>query len=106
MTTTITKPTMLEALEHDEAERAHKLVDGALKRSGLSKAELRAALPAGFGKVAYRHDHPSTWPAETAHDRALIAVGRLLLRLRNELFVPLESLTEPSALAILTELLT
>jgi len=97
--------TTVEALEHDQAALAHKLVDGAMRHCGLTKAELRAALPAGFGKAAYNHDHPSMWASETPRDHAVNAVGRLLLRLHHELALPLESVQGPSALSIASELL-
>ena len=96
--------TTLEALEHDEAERAQALVNGALKRNGLTRAELRAELQPGYGQ-AVAGGHPSTWASATARDRAVIAAGRLLLRLRNELFLPMEAASGPSAISIATELL-
>jgi hypothetical protein len=103
MTTTTTGA--LAALEDDQAEHARDLVNGALKRSGLTKAELRTAMPAGFGRALHYSDHPSTWASATAHDRAVVAAGRLLLRLRDELFLPMESMVGPSAISIATELL-
>ena len=96
----------LAALDHDQVERARDLAAGALKRSGLTRAEMRAALQAGFGQALHSREHPSMWAADTPKERAACAVGRLLLRLRNDLSVPLEAVQGPSALSIASELLT
>jgi hypothetical protein len=96
--------TTLQALEDDQAEHARDLVAAALKRAGLTKAEMRAELQAGYGQ-AMSGGHPSAWPSETPRDRAVIAAGRLVLRLRDELFLPIQSVIGPSAISIATELL-
>jgi len=94
-------------IDHDQAEHARDLVNGALKRSGLARAELRAVLQAGFVPARYNSsEHPSLWASATPHDRAVSTAGRLLLRLHHELHLPLESLQGPSALSIAEELLT
>jgi hypothetical protein len=103
---TTTTLSALSALEHDEVEHARDLVEGALKRNGLTRAELRAVLQPGFQRAAYqRGEHPSQWACETAHDRKVVAAGRLLLRLRRELGLPLEAPQGPSALSVAEELL-
>ena len=100
MTTT---KTTIELLERDEAEAAQRLLDGALKRNGLTRAALRDALEAGYSKVLER-EHPTVWRALTPRDQAVQAAGRLILRIARECGLPLEAPVGASAMSVLREM--
>ncbi len=105
-TTMATKTkTTVELLEQDEAARAVALVEGSLKRNGLTKAQLRDALESGYGKVLDR-EHPTVWsPPVTPREKAVQAAARLLLRIAHELNLPVMALQGASAKSVLAELL-
>ena len=104
MTTTMVQKT-LALLEHDEADRASALLEGALKRNGLTRAQLRDALESGYGKVL-EGEHPTIWTSPTTpREQAVQVVARLLSRLRRECGLPLEAQAGASAMSVLREML-
>lgn len=95
--------TNLAGLDHDQAETARRLLEGAMRSKGITRRELAGALQRGHG-YALHCGHPSGWGNEES-DRVGNAAGRLLVRLGHELGLPVSGVIGTTALGVAEELL-
>jgi hypothetical protein len=102
--TTLMPANTLTMLPHADCDEARRLLASALEADALTPARMRAALEPGWGLARWGGD-PAHWPVTSGLEKDAAAVGRLLLKLRLKLGVPLEDLSGPSAKSVLRELL-
>jgi hypothetical protein len=103
----LTNANVLSSLDHDQVELLERLVEGSMRNHGISRAALRAAMAKAKGQALWGGP-PASWSTDSAGEpleRSVIACGRRLLRVRDELHLPLESLIQPSAETVLAEML-
>jgi hypothetical protein len=103
--TTLMPANTLPMLPHDDCEEAGRLLERALEMDGLTKGRLLDALEAGFGLAMWGGD-PAFWPATSAAQRDAAAAGRLVLKVKTKLGLPLEDLVGPCAKSVVRELLS